>query len=182
MGDYFQTIVDPEATGEEALALARRVLDWLVGEQVVVPERTDCTLGEGGYAPGSAHFKAIASPGVEMLPLRTNGLEITAARTVFFSGPDSFDIVCPACDVRFESPWDGFSDAVGVWYDRSGPGMLVCPGCGMANAVTDWHYDPPFGFGDLGLTFWNWPKLSEAFVATVGEILGHRVFVVHGKI
>jgi hypothetical protein len=54
MGDWFQTIVDPEATEAEAPALADRVLYWLIEERIVVGERTDCVLGDGGYAPGPA--------------------------------------------------------------------------------------------------------------------------------
>jgi hypothetical protein len=42
--------------------------------------------------------------------------------------------------------------------------------------------DPPWGFGSLGITFWNWGELSDAFVAEPLAHLGHRVMLVTGKI
>ncbi|MFD5336910.1 hypothetical protein [Streptomyces hawaiiensis] len=40
MGDHFQTIVDLDATEADAEPLARRVVDWLVTEGIVLAERT----------------------------------------------------------------------------------------------------------------------------------------------
>ncbi|WP_131813221.1 hypothetical protein [Mycolicibacterium fortuitum] len=54
MGDYAQTLVDVDATDEDAPRLKQRVLSWLISEGIVAAELSDCVLGvdEGGYAPG----------------------------------------------------------------------------------------------------------------------------------
>jgi len=39
---------------------------------------------------------------------------------------------------------------------------------------------PPWGFDNLGFTFWNWPPLAGEFVARVAALLEHRVVVVRG--
>lgn len=182
MADSFQSIVDPEATAAEAPALAGRVLRWLIDEHIVVGDRTDCILGDGGYAPGPAYVKATAAPDKYLLEMRTNRVEVVSTRTVFHNGALGFEIVCSSCGGRFEPPSGCWGDAVGEWYDGSGVGMLACSGCGAARAITDWQHDPPFGFGHVGFTFWNWPRLTEEFVSQVGKQLGHRVFVVLGKL
>ena len=184
MGDWFQSIVDPETTEADAPAAADRVLRWLIDEQIVVGDRTDCTLGDGGYAPGRAYVKATGSSDPYLLATRTNGLEVVSTRTVFYSGGLGYElkIVCLSCGGRFEPPEGPWGDAVGEWYHRRGAGMLACPGCGAARPVTEWPHEPAFGFGNVGFTFWNWPNLTGEFVAAVGRQLRHRVFVVVGKV
>lgn len=155
MGDWFQSVVDPEATEAEAPTLADSVLRWLVAEGVVVPERSDCTLGEAGHAPGPSYVKATGLPDKHLLTLWTNGLAVVSTRTVFHKGGLGFDIVCSSCGGRFEPPDGLWADAVGEWYDRNGPGPLACPGCKAVRPITAWRHDPPLGFANLGFTFWN---------------------------
>lgn len=183
MGDWFQSIVDPEATEAEAPALADRVLRWLVDEQIVASERTDCVLSNrGGYAPGPAYVKATGSPDAHVLQLRANGLEVVSSHTVFHNGGLGFEIVCAACGGRFDPPQGLWADAVSEWYDRAGQGMLACPGCSVSRPISEWQHDPPLGFGNLGLTFWNWSELIDEFVSAVGKRLGDRVLLVVGKL
>jgi hypothetical protein len=33
----------------------------------------------------------------------------------------------------------------------------------------------PCAFAELGLRFWNWPPLADAFVADLAARLGHRL-------
>ncbi len=52
-GDRFQTIVDPDATPADAEPLARRDVEWLTAEGVVLDARTRCVPGPSlGYPPG----------------------------------------------------------------------------------------------------------------------------------
>ena len=86
-------------------------------------------------------------------------------------------MVCSGCGERFEAP-DEWGEAVGEWYETGAAGMVGCPGCGAGRAVTEWEYDPPWGFGYLGFEFWNWPP----FVEECGRRLGHRIVFVSGKL
>ena len=53
MGDYFQNVVDVEATDEEAGPLGKRLLRWLIQSGIVVDTPSDNVLGAKlGYGPG----------------------------------------------------------------------------------------------------------------------------------
>src|SRR5205807_10221013 len=143
--------------------LADRVLRWLIDEQIVVGNRTGCILGDSGYAPAAEYMKATGSPDEYLLATRTNGVEVVSTRTVFHNGGVGFEIVCSSCGGRFDPPTGLWGHAVGEWYDRSGPGMLACPGCGAKRQITEWCHDPLLGFGNAGFTCWNCPKLTDAY-------------------
>jgi hypothetical protein len=59
-----------------------------------------------------------------------------------------------------------------------------CPHCGLLVDFNDWRWDSgrPFAVGFLGFAFWNWPELSDTFIAQVADRLGHRVVVTGGKL
>jgi len=48
--------------------------------------------------------------------------------------------------------------------------------------LAEWRGPWPWGFGNLGLTFWNWPPLSEKFVQTITSKLRHRTVLVRAHI
>jgi hypothetical protein len=182
MGDRFQTIVDRDATEEEAGELAIPVRDWLIAEGIIEPVLKDCILSdELGYPPGPNYADATEQPFPLLFETATNGLEIIVKREVFYSRAGEQDLVCAVCCERFEPP-KGWGAAIGEWYYRRGPGMLVCPLCGATRPITEWEHDPPWGFGNLGFRFWNWPLLKASFVEEVARRLGHRVVVPLGKI
>jgi hypothetical protein len=197
MSDHFQSIVDRDATLDEALALADQIVGWLVERGIILPIPTDCTLGGTGHPPGPKFHNAVIPPYASrlgpdgerirddgtLLKLRTNGLEVSVGRTVFHAGGYGIGPICCGCGTRFETldelSWD---DAVEQWYHGRGDGLLACPRCGHTEPVTEWNHDPPFGFGNLGLTFWNWSRLKEEFVAEIGRRFGHRTLLVHGRL
>ncbi|MFI5708657.1 hypothetical protein [Kribbella sp. NPDC051620] len=182
MGDRFQVLADIDATPDEAPALAASMLRWLVDSGIVVGERTQCVLGGDGYGyePGPAYYNAVTTPDPELSTLITNGLELDVGRTVFYSSDDLSSTTCPYCGfsrVVAEDVWDEISR----WYaGNSGP--YRCPACQRAVDLNDLRWMPPWGFGYLGFTFWNWPLLADRFVESVATRLGHRVVRPRGKV
>jgi hypothetical protein len=176
VGDYFQRVVDVEATEAEAPDLAARVVEWLVDQGVVVAAITDCAFGDG-HAPGPWYTRAVTETDARLLELRTNGLEVVVGRTVFFSLESGQRVFCPHCanEVEVET-----NENISSWY-RGGDGVEPCPACGRIVGLNEWRWEPPWGFGYLGFTFWNWPRLRPDFVAEVAELLGHRVVLPYGK-
>ncbi|MEU6982602.1 hypothetical protein ABZ946_04155 [Streptomyces sp. NPDC046324] len=191
MGDHFQTVVDLDATASEAPVLARRALDWLVAEEIVRAEQTDCVLGAPlGHPPGPRWASAVAiedwEPG--------GGLRIEAGRTVFHGGQGEAEYAtCPHCATRtafYDEEWD---EAVGAWepfgramstWHTTGSATVDCAHCGRAGALTAWTWaDDYYAFGYLGFEFWDWtefsPRFLDAFAAALG---GHRVVRVWGKL
>lgn len=95
MSEWFQAIVDKDATEQEAPALAGKIHQWLVLDGVVVAEPSDCLLGsDAGYCPGPHYEKAVTEPYGALLDLRHNGLEIITTRTVFFCLQGPLYLIC----------------------------------------------------------------------------------------
>lgn len=192
MGDYFQSIVDEKATEAEAQELGNRVIEWLMAEGIVQPSESESILGSGQvYDPGSSLKLALdmSVPGIEervdhLSSMIQFWLEVVTERTVFHPGQSELCLVCDRCGKRLtdDDIDDSWSDALNEWYTSSGDGLMRCPACGETRPVTEWTYDPAWGFGCLGFTFWNWPVLSPAFVEEVGRVLGHPVKLVVGKL
>lgn len=197
MGDYFQTIVDTEATPGEAQQLAADVLDWLIAERFVAAERTDCVLGaDAGHPPGERYGEAVDQPDPELVKLWSNGLHIAVGRTVFDAGQGEPEAVtCPHCAAETKlvdrcweldmEKWAPFRDATEAWSEGYDDDSLVpCASCDRSAPVHAWQWaDDYFAFGHLGFTFWNWPPLRPEFVANLSRQLGgHRTVVLEGKL
>jgi hypothetical protein len=177
LNDSFQTIVDLQATGDEAEALAALVLAWMVGEGIVEAASRDGWVGEG-HAPGPRYTTAVVQPDSGLHKLWNNGLEVVTGRTVFHS-VDVDAIACPHCQMAVVRDW--LRPAIQEWL-AGAAGTRRCRGCGRVMGLNDWCWRPPWAFGYLGLQFWNWPPLTKRFVAEVGHRLGHRTVLAAGKL
>ena len=184
MGDTFQTIVDREASITDAEHTASEIVGWLVKLGIVNPSPTDCVLStkRKGYRPGPNYRNVVAvrdEHDDHTLGLRVNGLEVVLGRTVFDAGQYGLGLVCRKCGSHIDGG-DAWSDAVGEWHEGGG-GYFACPKCGYAESVSEWSYDPAWGFGNLGFQFWNWPPFKPSFVTEFTQRLGHQTVLVRGK-
>ncbi|MCL2582368.1 MAG: zinc-ribbon domain-containing protein [Streptosporangiales bacterium] len=183
MGNWFQTLVDIEATADEAAVLGKSLIDWLLHTGVIAGEPSnDCVLGGDGYRPGERYATALADPSEDwFLGPGVNGVRATTESNVFHAGQLGVHVECPRCqnEVDFE---DAIVPGIDDWLFDGGTGIRPCPGCGTRFTLNGWNWQPPWAFGYLGLEFWNWPLLSKQFIASVGERLGHRLVVVEGKV
>jgi ribosomal protein L37E len=188
MGDSFQTLIDTGATLDDASALAQRVVAELVEAGYISSDRSNCTgtLGEDGFPPALQVLRHLKKPNEMPMTLRTNGLEVTTGRSVHLNAFVD-RMTCALCGATASDltrlPW---SEAIGEWYE-GGAGLLSCPACGQESDVTQWHYEPACGFGNLSFTFWNWPPFtSEYWVRTPIEAiegaLGRPCVLVSGRI
>lgn len=179
MVDGSRWLADIDAHPGEARGLARRVLARLVAAGIVLPDPTDCVLGDvpGGYAPGPAWASVISdgpdAPG-DFPNVWPNGLEIDVGRTAFYGPVDEDDrVACPRCAAWL--PFEAVMAVVDEWADEGGPGSLVCARCAELSGFNDWCWPVPCAFAELGLRFWNWPPLTDAFVRDLAGCLGHRL-------
>ncbi|PTL81961.1 hypothetical protein [Vitiosangium sp. GDMCC 1.1324] len=184
MGDYFQKIVVPDVSEDEAPRLAERLRDWLVAREIIEPTPSLELDDEPLYRPGPAYRTTLAQHGLDEEEMDEDldvdiGLHIAVGRTVFWS--TDTELTCRACGERF-SPGEDWSDAADAWYEGDDSVSYACPKCGRPERLTEWRGEWPWGFGNLGLEFWNWTALSEQFEREVAEQLGHRTVIVRGKL
>jgi hypothetical protein len=185
MGDHYQKIVDRDVSEDEAPRLAQHLRDWLIARQIIEPTPSADFEDEPMYRPGPAYRSTLAQPDVDEEDFDEEdlddeaGLQITVGRTVFWS--IDTELTCRACGHRFE-PGEDWSNAADAWYEGNDSVTYACPKCGGQERLTEWSGDWPWGFGNLGLEFWNWTNLSEQFEREVAEKLGHRIVIVRGKL
>lgn len=171
MGDTFQDIVVPTARLDDAAWFADDVLKFLIENEIILPQRTDCILGgKGGYPPGKRFEEAVVQPSNDVRRLRTNGMDVVIGRTVFHNGGLGVDaVLCPACGAnQVDGDW---ADAVDRWYAGDDDAPLACGACRAEIPLTRWVFGPPWGFASLGFKFWNWPPLKLEFVDRVSKVL-----------
>ncbi|MDL4773195.1 hypothetical protein [Actinomadura xylanilytica] len=176
MVDGSRWLADVDAHPGEARGLARRVLGRLTAAGIVMGDPTECVLGDvsGGYAPGPAHLSVVCGGPGGFPDVWPNGLEIDVGRTAFYGPIGEGDrVACPHCAAWL--PFEAVAPVVGDWADEGGPGALACARCARRAGFNEWRWPVPCAFAELGLRFWNWPPLSEAFVRDLAGCLGHRL-------
>jgi hypothetical protein len=182
LSDHYQTVADLDADIATAQATVQRLRDWMITQEVIVAESSDCALSQLGHAPGKNYAFAVREPCPLLLETRPNGVCFIAKRSVFYAvGVGGVSVICSACRGAFELN-DSWSEAVNEWYEEKGPGRLPCFHCGAKAPITEWQHDPPFAFGNVGVEFWNWPELREDFLKALSEVAGHRVRLTYGKL
>lgn len=177
MSDNVTWFVDLDASPDEAKALADHVSKWLITQGIVSPIPcqalgADHLLSRGSSAAQWDAFEHI-------YPAELCGLEMVIERTVFHSGGNGIDAIsCPSCTTRHlpdEVSWD---DAVDAWYAGRAEHSMSCPACHARHSIVDWTFDMPWGFGNLGFGFWNWP-ISDRLLDELSIMTGHRYRLVH---
>ncbi len=182
MGDSYQIIVDRDISADEALGLAERTRDWLVERGIIQSTLSDCILGGPGYRPGPAYAETLEDP--SNLSFRNSGgLRFNVGHRIVFHAV-SGEVTCRFCGARVDlvEHGDTWVEAVDAWYAGDDAVAFTCPACGRSERLTEWTGRWPWGFGNLGLEFWNWTPLSERFVREVTEKLRHRTTLVSSEL
>jgi hypothetical protein len=183
MGDTFQTIVDRDASRQDAPRLAEHVVDWLVAEGIVLAAaEPGWALGDDPAHPPGPHWHKAVNDARWGAP---EGVAVYTEHHIFYS---SFDdrgrapVTCPRCGTGADDT-SHFSTAIDRWY-KTGEADVDCPVCAETVPLSDWNWsDDHLAFVHLGLEFWNWPRLSEPFRARMAELLGgHRTAYLSGKV
>lgn len=182
MSEHFQSVVFPDAPLESAHKLGVKLIGWMQQQTIIVALASECALGKG-YAPANRFYQVAESatdtaiPG--LLELVTNGVRLITERTVFHAGEVGFASICPRCGARCDS-FEDVGDAIDAWYKGEQPKDVICHTCNHSDDLLGWCFDPMYGFGNLGLTFWNWPVLSSAFLDKLSASIQQRHVIVNG--
>jgi hypothetical protein len=182
MGDYYQSIVDIEASVHEALALSIKVRNWLIEAGIVEGMMTKCVLSYDrmGFRPGKNYLQVVDTSFTQTFIPDINGMEMIIGRNVIYPLNQGETVVkCAVCQTEVDS--SEWTQAITEWYEEQ-PSSLSCAHCQSAISVSDLIFEPQWGFGNLGFKFWNWQPIKDSFIAKIGELLGHKVVFVNGKL
>jgi hypothetical protein len=186
----FYSIVDRDATVDEAFELAPRVIEWLLAEGVAAgPAQRRITHPHDerpfvglrpedpavGYKPGPSLAKWVESPNYVK---QTSGIEIRIGRHVH-ADPGSFPPDHATCPNGHDVPLpEGWIDAVSDWHE-TGSARLTCPTCGIPSSITGWSFGREFGLSVLAIEFLDPPGIASALVEEIGRLVApHRVQLV----
>jgi hypothetical protein len=179
-----------------------KVIQWMQSKEFIEIRLSDCIMSSKskGYKPGKNHVSAIGY-NADILKLKVCGVEIKTEREVFNAG--SFTVLtkmeCPTCHRdRFEGikPQDFFTDndtdaqmelfhSVFPEFDKwtnSERATLTCPHCGTISNIEKYKIDSSLSFSNFGLTFWNWPDLTNNFIEQLKSVIGTEIRRINGHI
>ena len=183
MSESFQLLVDHDATAEDAPAIASRIVDAMVAEQIILPE-TDahCVLTGNGFPPGPRLRDAYKFREHELHywdDLQTVGVKVHTDRYVNFFGFPIFEhISCPGCHRRFADDtavMDQLYECVGAFINDDRLDEIECPSCSRSKCCTRWTAVPDLGFCCLAIEFWNWPTFdAPGWTLSIPRLLTQR--------
>jgi len=153
----------------------------MIEKELISGRVSECVHGSLlGYPPGPKYLDIIDGEDFGLLKLRTNGLAVITERQVFPAGGGQIDeIACPHCGAdNTEADW---ADAIERW-DKRQADNLQCGECRKEASIVDYIFRPFWGFGDLGLEFWNWPNLTPKFLSDLKEVMGCDIAVIRGRL
>lgn len=179
MSDSSQILVDVDVPPEAAGAVGGELRAWLIAEGIIDAEQ----LGdERAHAPGhQRHAAILGDPPSSAWRVSPNTVALRVGRQVFDAGGNGVELRCAACGQTYE-PGDDWIDAVGAWADGDDKVTYTCERCGASAPLTAWRGPWQWGFGSLGVEFWNWPPLSELFIQRLAHRLGHTLVLVQRRL
>ncbi|UII20722.1 hypothetical protein [Fulvivirga ligni] len=179
-----------------------KVIQWMQSNEFIETELTNCIMStkNKGYKPGKKHIDAIGYD-EDILKWTVCGVEIRTEREVFNAGAFTAmtKMECPNCARnRFEgiTPQDFFTDnctkeqlklfhSVFPEFDNwtiHENATLTCPHCGRITNIEEYKIDNSLSFSNFGLTFWNWPDLTNHFLEQLKSVVGTEINRINGHL
>jgi hypothetical protein len=174
----FEAIVCVDVTLTTAAEVGERLREWLLREQVLLPDLDDEQAHRAGPKAGlttSCLWGEAPPEGLDLYP--TAAAKLTIGRNIYWS-EWGHNLYCPVCQYTFEPEDDEAQEAMAQWERGEPAGEVGCPDCGLRKPLTDWDSD--FGYGNLGIEFWGWPPLAYWFVHRVQRLTDSRITVASG--
>lgn len=181
-----EIIVDIDVTAAEAPVAAEIVRRDLIARGIIEARTGDNVLGaSSGHYPGPAAHLALDEPALEtdhdFRSLAVCGVTFDVDRNVFHTGGNGIELRCDGCGDSIQDD-EAYIEAIDAWWEGADEIDYACPACGFAQPLRLWDGPYAFGFGNLGIQFYNWPPLSAEFVRSIAALLGRRVRHVHQHI
>jgi hypothetical protein len=182
VSDTFISIVSEKTNQSQSKKIAKKLFQFLTDKKIISSELTDCVLGESGYEPAENFASILKNPYNGLLKLSVNGVEITTERQLFHNGGYGLHgVLCPNCGEN-QIEKDDWGKAVEYWHEQNQSDKLKCSNCSCKYSITEYIFEPNWGFGNMGLRFWNWGDFKPEFISELEKIVGTELKIVHGII
>jgi len=174
MARRFEAIVCIDVTLPKAAEVGERLREWLFREQILSPDLDD----EQAHRAGPKAWPTWGDAPADGLDLnQTASAKLIIGRNIYWS-EWGHNLYCPVCQYTFEPEDEDALEAMAQW-ERGEPAREVgCPECKLRKPLTDWDSD--FGYGNLGIEFWDRPPLAYWFVHRVQRLTDSRITVASG--
>ena len=186
MGDYFQSIVRIDALPRSEIeSAALHVMSWVV-DAGILARATHTSHQWGQWAAGPRWRSALDEepilPFARLSEDRSGSVDIDSSRAVHDAGQWwGSPYLCPSCGHSHSADEDVISALYDQWISATEP-TVHCPECGASYLLNDWVCEnPSLLVGGPAITFWNWPNLSDQFMADLDRELGGRTRWIYGK-
>jgi hypothetical protein len=167
------------AAGDEAAGKARDLL--LTSEAIQLNDRRDDLWAPSVWRPGPGAHRVIQTVSwfVPFMDTANNGVDIYSDRYVYHPVENDEEPRCPQCESLPPSAYtDSYGDWLESWMVQGHEPSFTCEACGWAGPIGDWDGQFSALVGAPAVTFFNWPPLSQAWIAQVRAVLGGRTGVV----
>lgn len=201
MSDNYITITTVTEI-EKPVEVKDKVIQWMQSKEFIESELSDCIMSSKnkGYKPGKHHVEAIGYD-EDILKWKVCGVETKAEREVFNAGAFTAmtKMECPNCGRnRFEgiTPQNFFTDNCtkeqlelfhSVFpefekWTKNENATLTCPHCSTTSNIEEYEIDTSISLSNFGLTFWNWPDLTNDFLEQLKSVIGTEISRINGHI
>jgi hypothetical protein len=178
MARRFEAIVCIDVAVPMATEVGERLREWLLREEILFPDLDDEEAHPAGPKAGQSTSCVWGEGPPEGLALYpTAAAKLIIGRNIYWS-EWGHNLYCPVCQYTFEPEDDEALEAMAQWERGEPAGEVGCPDCGLRKPLTDW--DGNFGYGNLGIEFWDWPPLAYWFVHRVQRLTDSRITVASG--
>ncbi len=178
MSDSFITLVPLEIDNQKPEELAVKLIAYLQQKKIIQSELSNKIFSTPGYKPDTNFKETLKSYDLYLTSI--NGLEVRLGRQVFDNGGNGLEHVnCPHCNFNIIST--NWTDAVQEWYDGKN-GIIKCELCQQNTSIIEYDFQPKWGFGELGFTFWNCPQFKEEFIVDIENLLESKIEIVFGRL
>lgn len=162
----YTDVIAIDAQAEQAEAMAERCKAWMLRNNYIKGELSDCVPEGSGYA-ASEGFKMLLydKEDADMLGYPFKGVEFLTGRRVFDSGIIGVnEMTCNAC---MEDIDDGSWESSINDLRNGGVGLFVCPHC-KVEAPVDQGFNayPSITLSYFGIRFWNSLHFNQQFIST----------------
>ncbi|QNG17863.1 hypothetical protein G4H71_04950 [Rhodococcus triatomae] len=170
-------IVGLDVGADRAIDVIGTLAHDLCARGIVAPDTTN----DWEFVPGPRAADVVDPEWAAIQGFRPNNVvRLDLGHQVFASNGNYEPPPCPTCD-RAVEPDEHIRGIERWWATRIEP-SLQCNGCGYHAAMGDWAHHFSLYVGCVGISFMNWPPLTDVFLTETGTRLSQRWRLIHSHI